>query len=143
MYLAEKDHHMQSSSSSDSEVLEASLPESTQYESSPAQQIVEEEDYPRGGGRCVGEPSTSQAHTPPLEDSNNSRSTPDHSQLEDRDDSLHLVWEADSDMEASQPIANSPPPPQEQQQVDVVLPPQPQVLEVINNFNGGVHTPVI
>ncbi|XP_069187737.1 uncharacterized protein [Procambarus clarkii] len=137
MYLAEKDNHTQSSSCSDSEVLEASQPETTHYESSPAQQIVEEdEDYPRGGGRCVGEPSTSQAHTPQLEDSNNSRSTPHHSQLEDSDDSMHLVLEADSDMEASQPIANSPPPPQEQeqqQQVDVLLPPpQPEVLEKMN-----------
>ncbi|XP_069176843.1 uncharacterized protein, partial [Procambarus clarkii] len=48
------------------------------------------------------------------------------SQLED-EDSLHLVWEADSDMEASQPIANSPPPPQEQEQ-------QQQVQHVMQKF---------
>ncbi|XP_045612339.2 uncharacterized protein [Procambarus clarkii] len=125
------DDYTESNTRSDSETSEASSPQS---ERSSVEQLDEE--YPRGGGNEAGEPSTSQARTPPLEDSNNSRPSLDRSHLED-EDSLHLVWETDSDVEASQPIANSPPPQEQQQQVDVLLPPQPEVLEVINNFNGG------
>ncbi|XP_069176845.1 uncharacterized protein [Procambarus clarkii] len=140
MYLDDSE----SDTSSDSEHSEASLHQSVQYESSPTQQVVEvEEEYPRGG--CGEEPSTSQARSPTPEDNDN-RESANCFQLEDEEDSLHLVWEADSDMDASQPIANSPPPPQEQQQqqqieslFDAVHPNFPPALLIYPDFTFNLQ----